>query len=219
MSSGAKLYKKTCLSGCPRIDIMSFCFWSVSKAQVAFLWCYSSVCSSSIWISNISHCWKTMNKGPCKREERTQSQILSGHMPGEMTLVQAVHLSKRGPTASCPHISIFPVLLSQQVLHSFDKKTPELLYVYWFGWFAACVTQSIINLIQRAQFERLWLSTISSVTLSFRVQKVQIAQTKGPYSPWFNSSNLPNNHHKLIIPGLNQRKIWTSSEMGKKLLG
>lgn len=138
-----------------------------------------------------------------------------------MTLVQAVHLSKRGPTAICPHISVFPVLLSQQVLRSFEtkkKSPPELLYVYWFGWFAACVTQSIINLIQRAPFERLWLCTISSVTLGFRVQKVQIAQTKGPYSPWFNSSNLANNCHKVVILELNKRKIWTRIEIGESCL-
>lgn len=159
-----------------------------------------------------------MNKGPCTRKERTESQILSGHMPGEMTLVQAVHLSKRGLTAICPHISIFPVVLSQQVLHSFDKKPPELLYVYWFGWFAAYVAQIIINLIQRALLERLWLSTISSVNLGFRVQKVQIAQTKGSYSLWFNSSNLPSKCHKMIILELNQRKIWTRTETGKSCL-
>lgn len=98
------------------------------------------------------------------------------------------------------------------------KSPPELLYVYWFGWFAACVTQSIINLIQRAPFERLWLSTISSVTLGFRVQKVQIAQTKGPYSPWFNSSNLANNCHKVVILELNKRKIWTRIEIGESCL-
>lgn len=106
----------------------------------------------------------------------------------------------------CCHSKSF-ILLKQK------KSLPELLYVYWFGWFAACVTQSIINLIQRAPFERLWLSTISSVTLGFRVQKVQIAQTKGPYSPWFNSSSLTNNCCMAIILELNQNKN------GRKLLG
>lgn len=98
------------------------------------------------------------------------------------------------------------------------KRPPELLYVYWFGWFAACVTQSIINLIQRAPFERLWLSTISNVTLGFRVQKVQIAQTKGSYSPWFNSFSLANSCYNVVILELNQRKIWTRTEMGKSCL-
>lgn len=164
---------------------------------------------------------KDKEQRACKREERTQSQILSGHIPGEMTLVQAAHLSKRGPTAICPHISVFPVFLPQQVLHSSEMKKkgpPELLYVYWFGWFAACVTQSIINLIQRAPFERHWLSTISNVTLGFRVQKVQIAQTKGSYSPWFNSFSLANNCHNVVILELNPRKIWTRTEMGKSCL-
>lgn len=99
-----------------------------------------------------------------------------------------------------------------------EKRPPELLYVYRFGWFAACVIHSIINLIQRAPFERPWLCTISSVTLGFRVQKVQIAQTKGPYSPWFNSSSLANNCHNVVFLELNQRKMWTRIEVGESCL-